>query len=251
MRQLNRIATALGFLALLAAAAPAYGQTLLGDDRKNGLALYLWATGIDGTMTAMGSEVPVDVSFDDLFDQVDIAGSIHYERLASRWGLLADVTYVELGADFTDPNSGQPGTQAMEFLLSEVAAVRRWSSAGGELYFDMILGVRYWILDQDIVIGGNTALNASESWLDGMAGGRVIVPMSESWLFAGRVDVAAGGSDLSWNASALFDWQATNLISVIFGYRFLKEDYETGSGATEFALDADISGPLLALGFRW
>jgi hypothetical protein len=251
MHHLKQGTLALSLLAVVLVAAPAYGQEPKGDDNKNGLGLYLWATGIDGTMTVMGQSVPVDVSFDELFDQVDIAGSVHYERLASPWGLLADVTYIDMGSDFTEPSSNQPGTQSMEFILSEVAAVRRWTSAGDDLHFDLILGARYWSLDQNIAIAGNTVLDASESWVDGMVGGRVIVPMSAKWLFAGRLDVAVGGSDLSWNASALFDWRPTNLLSVFFGYRFLKEDYQTGTGASEFAFDADMSGPLLAIGFRW
>ena len=73
--------------ALLAAtSSPARAEGPLGEDRKNGLGLYLWATGIDGQFTVMGDEVPVDVSFGELFDQVEIAGSLHYERAARPWG---------------------------------------------------------------------------------------------------------------------------------------------------------------------
>ena len=84
-----------------------------------------------------------------------------------------------------------------------------------------------------------------------MVGGRVLVPLGEKWWFTGRLDAAAGGSDLSWNTSLLFDWQANNLFSLVLGYRFFSEEYETGSGDELFALDADMSGPMLAAGFRW
>ena len=66
-----------------------------------------------------------------------------------------------------------------------------------------------------------------------------------------RLDVATGGSDITWNTSALFDWQASRLMSVIFGYRFMHEEYEDGAGNELFGLDVDFGGPILAVGFRW
>jgi hypothetical protein len=236
---------------LTLAGAPLEAQAPLGEDRKNGLGLYLWATGIDGTFTVMGNQVPVDVSFDELFDQVELAGSIHYERAARPWGLLADVTYIDMGADFTEPMSQLPGTQEMTFLLAEAGALRRWGPGENKVYFDLLLGIRYWDLEQGIEIGGDPALDASDSWVDGMVGGRILVPMGQKWWFSGRLDVAAGGSDIAWNSAVLFDWQATRLFSLVFGYRFMHEEYETGSGADLFVLDIDLGGPMLAAGFRW
>jgi hypothetical protein len=236
---------------LTAMSSPARAEGPLGEDRKNGLGLYLWATGIDGKFTVMGEEVPVDVSFGELFDQVEIAGSLHYERVARSWGAFADLTYIDMGADFTEPMSQLPGTQEMTFLLAEAGAVRRWGPGENKVYFDLLLGLRYWDLEQAVEIGGNPALDATDSWVDGLVGGRILVPLGEKWWFTGRLDVAAGGSDIAWNTSVLFDWQATRLLSVIFGYRFLHEEHETGSGADLFALDADFGGPVLAVGFRW
>ena len=225
--------TVIAFLLLVGSSAMA--EAPLGDDRKNGLGLYLWATGIDGTFTVMGAEVPVDVSFDELFDQVNMAGSIHYERAARPWGLFADATYIDMGAEFTEPNSQLPGAQEMTFVLAEAGAVRRWGPGGNKTYFDLLLGLRYWDLEQSITIGGNPALDAGEDWVDGMVGGRILVPLGKKWWFTGRLDVAAGGSDITWNTTLLFDWQVSPLIS----------------GAELFALDADFGGPVVAVGFRW
>lgn len=250
MRVHHRTAAVIGCV-VIALGSSAMAQNPDGEDKRNRLALYLWATGINGDITIQGTQVPVDVSFGELFDDVEIAGSIHYERSAGRWVALVDGTYIDMEADFTDPGSGMPGVQATTFQLWEAAAVRRWGPGGNKTYFDLLFGLRYWDLDLDITISGMPAASGSKSWVDGMLGARVFVPMSKKWLFSGRMDVATGGSDITWNGSALFTWKATNLLSLILGYRYLILDYEDGAGATLFAMDADMSGPLLAAGFRW
>ena len=76
-------------MVMVMSALPSIAVEPLGDDRKNGLGLYLWATGIDGKITVKGTEVPVDVGFDELFDSVEIAGSagVSPERIALDPGL--------------------------------------------------------------------------------------------------------------------------------------------------------------------
>ena len=69
--------TALGF-----AAQPAEAQ---GWDYD--LGVYLWALGMDGTMTVRGQEAPVDVSFSDIVDNLEMAFSTHFEanKRESNW----------------------------------------------------------------------------------------------------------------------------------------------------------------------
>ena len=43
------------------------------------LFVYLWALGMDGTMTVRGQESDVDVPFSDIFDNLDLAFSTHLE----------------------------------------------------------------------------------------------------------------------------------------------------------------------------
>ena len=43
------------------------------------LGIYLWALGMDGTMTVRGQEAPVDVGFSDIVDNLEMAFSTHFE----------------------------------------------------------------------------------------------------------------------------------------------------------------------------
>ena len=122
-------------LLLTAVGSPAEASSPLGDDRNNGVGLYLWATGIDGEFTVMGNTVPVDVSFDELFDQVEIAGSIHYERTVQSWGVLADVTYIDMGAEFTEPDGRHGWRSYPRADGEEVVVLRSARCRGGWIGF--------------------------------------------------------------------------------------------------------------------
>ena len=49
------------------------------DEWKSDVVLYIWAANIDATTTVGTTEVPLDVSFGDLWDRMKFAASGHYE----------------------------------------------------------------------------------------------------------------------------------------------------------------------------
>ena len=59
------------------------------------------------------------------------------------------------------------------------------------------------------------------------------------------------GSDLSWQAFALADWQPWKHVSSTGGFRAIGVDYSDGSGPGLFRYDLTIWGPLLGLSFKW
>ncbi|MGB5999170.1 MAG: hypothetical protein WBI00_01675, partial [Thermoanaerobaculia bacterium] len=66
------------------------------------LFVYLWALGMDGSATVRGQEADVDVSFSEIFDNLDLAFSTHLEarQREGNWGWFFDVYWADLGKDF-------------------------------------------------------------------------------------------------------------------------------------------------------
>jgi len=209
---------------------------------------YLWATGIDGDTTVKGVTVPVDVSFSDIVDDLDFGVLVHFDAAKGSWGFLVDSTYLDLSDDFA--TSLATGTADAQIALVEAAGFKRWSFDRRAV--DFLFGTRVWSMDSTIDSDGILpTLEGSQSWADVMAGVRVLCNPWDHWLFVFRADVAAGGSDPSYNTSLVFNYLFEKLVSIDFGYRYLAEDYETGQGVDQFALDAALDGPLVGVGFRW
>jgi hypothetical protein len=82
--------------------------------------------------------------------------------------------------------------------------------------------------------------------IDGIVGGRLMLPFAEHWRWGLYGDVGAGESDLTWQALANvgydFDTWGLNL-----GYRVLDYDIEDG----DKALDVTLEGWLFGAEFRF
>jgi hypothetical protein len=60
---------------------------------------------------------------------------------------------------------------------------------------------------------------------------------------------AAQSSSGEWQAYADVDFRASDLVSVILGFRAIDIDYEDGSGRDLFRYDILVSGPQIGVAF--
>ena len=111
---------------------------------------------MDVTTTVGPLQVPLDVTFGDLWDKMKFAASGHYEGSNGTWGFLLDAMYVNLGEDgVTVIESPGPGENELladyrfKTYLAEGAAL--WSPfESGSSRFDFLGGVRY--VRQDLTL---------------------------------------------------------------------------------------------------
>jgi hypothetical protein len=66
-----------------------------------------------------------------------------------------------------------------------------------------------------------------------------------------RIPVPGVGSDFTWQALALVDWQPFKNVSFVGGYRTLYQDFEDNSGSKVFEYKATLHGPLLGVNIKW
>jgi hypothetical protein len=223
-------------------------------------AIYLWGAGMGGT-TIGGSEV--EFSFSDLLDNLEMAFMGAFAARKNKWSLLADVIYLDLGADKTADLSVPVGPIQVPVTTSVSLDVESWvlHFAGGyNLYsegktrLDLIGGVRYLDLSMDMFLqlqslGPGQSRTVSESltaW-NGIVGLKGHASLGERWFLPYYVDVGGGDSKLTWQATAGIGFRAGRVWDLALVYRHLEWDLDS----TLVIDDINFSGPTLGVIFRW
>lgn len=212
--------------------------------------LFLWGMGIDGSSTVGSEELPLQLDFGDVLDNLDAVFTIHFEMQKGDWTIFAEYQYVDLEPSVSTPSGVEAGIGFVD-QMGELGVAYRVATLGiNDL--QILGGARLTSQDLEVQLGpGIQLLDISESWVDGFVGMRVFTHISDNWTFIGRGDIGAGGSDFVWNLVGMVDYQFKDWGSVFFGYRWLDYDYSSGSGKNYYAYDALQQGPLAGLSFYW
>jgi hypothetical protein len=251
-------------IAAVALVLPAVDGFSQEDEWEFNVAPYGWLAGIEGDVTAKGSQSSVDASFSDLLDVLDFAGFVHLEAGKNRWGVFVDPSYLKLSADeHVDPVTVEIDAEMWVVEMGGVYRLGEWhvgSDKSRKLVLDVLGGGRYWSLETEIDIGipiAGVTYDAKETvdWIDPFIGFRIRTNLTDKLLFRVRGDVGGfdigDSSDLTWNVLAVFGYGFTERTSMWLGYRALDVDYDEGSGADLFEFDVTMSGPIVGLNFQF
>jgi hypothetical protein len=215
----------------------------------------------NGTSTVAGSDVDLDLTLSDVFDNdlLDFALAGRYEAWKGDLGFIVDANYVRLGTAVSPTPALALDADIQQAWLAFMAAYRVVNTTYGDdrrrVTFDVQGGVRYNKLKQQIDVttpGPSPRLGGTERWWEPVIGGRVMWQINDKW--AGAVAAELGGfgvgdDDLQVVATAGFRYQAWENTSIRFGYRYYSIDYSTDRSDGAFALDMDQHGPYL--GVTW
>ncbi len=211
-------------------------------DWRYSATLYLWAAGIQGE-TARGAEV--DVGFDTLISNLNMAFMGAVEARRDRWALGADVVYLNVGANDagTVPLRRASGATAdLDVAASVETAGWVFNLTGAynlvdteKASLDALAGARYLDLRLDFSLalavpgqfGVARDFTASQSTWDGIVGVKGRLKLDGPWHLPYYLDVGTGQSD--------FTWQAAGGVGYSFGqgevsllYRYASWDFGSG-----------------------
>ena len=95
---------------------------------------------------------------------------------------------------------------------------------------------------------GNQSATLDENWIDPFVGLRLGVDLSPKWDLVVSADIGGFGvgSDSTWNAWAMVNYQWSENTRLSFGYRGLHQDYQAGNGTERFKWDETLFGPVAA-----
>jgi hypothetical protein len=223
-------------------------------------AIYLWGADISG-QTNRGSEV--EVAFGDVFDNLEMAFMGAFSARKNNWTLLTDVIYMDLAADKTADLSIPIGPVVVPVTTAVSLDIEAWvlHFAGGyNLYskgksrLDLIGGARYLDFDQTMFLslqslGPDQSRTISESLtaFDGIVGLMGNAALGERWFIPYYLDVGAGESKFTWQATAGIGYRAGRVVDLALVYRHLEWDIDSAP----ITDDINFSGPTLGIIFRW
>jgi hypothetical protein len=249
---------------LLAVTMPVAAAGDASDHWKFDATLYLWGAGIDAD-TQTGGEI--DISFDDILNDLDMAfmGSVGARK--GKWSLAADTIYLDIsqdeGGSETIPVLGPVTVERTVDTDIDMKASITTFGGGYNLVdnervaLDLMAGGRYAWVDVSVKLDldrAGTVLQTSRQekvsdskgvW-DGIVGARGEIHLNDHWYLPYYADVGTGQSDLTWQALAgvgyRFRWG-----DVLAAYRYLDYDFDSN-----FLLkNLTVSGPALGARFHF
>jgi len=219
------------------------------------IAPYLWIPAQHGTVSSgpISAQVSMNVgqSWNALWDNFKFAGCIHLEANKDKWTVFGDIMYTNLGNEVKQTQINLDQKMGI-FELGGAYTVFDGALPGAEadstikLLVQPLAGVRLWYLDVDISDATRSA-GPNETWVDGFAGARCELAFNEAFSLSARADIGTGMSDLTWNILAMADYKFNRHISVFAGWRWLSDDYSTGSGRDRFEYNIEFSGPFVGM----
>jgi hypothetical protein len=183
--------------------APASNQP--SDWHVDWVPFYLWFSGLQGNVGAKGYVAPVNVSFSDVFSQLNIGLMSVLDVRRKRIGLLTDLLFISVSSDQKSTPVGNLYSgftaNAKTFFVDPEAYYRLLDKDRGSV--EVVAGARIWRLNNSLDLQGNASsvsVGQTQSWADPVLGARFRLNLMKG-LFADLKGDAGGfgvGSQLTW-----------------------------------------------------
>jgi hypothetical protein len=216
---------------------------------------YLWFSGLQGNVGAGGYVAPVNVSFADVFSQLNIGYMSVLDIRRKKIGLLTDLVFISVSSDQKTTPVGKLYSgftaNAKTFFLDPEAYYRLIEKDQGSV--DVVGGARFWRLNNslDLLQGtlSATSVGQTQSWVDPLLGARFRLNLKKNF-FADLKGDAGGfgvGSQLTYQIYSGIGKDLKQKYSLLLGYRYMYVDYKTGG----FLYDIHMNGMLAGFNIRF
>ena len=232
-------------------------ETVQKDGWQFGANVYMWMPTFGGK-SANGDTI--EITFDELFKDLEFAFMGGVEARNGRWHLTTDVIYLkveqkndrkvtvpdgtDLKADATVTLHGWVVTPAIGYSFIDTEKVR----------MEVLAGARYlWLKPElDLRVTGplhSRDKNISDSgdvW-DGIVGIRGNVNLDKNWYAPYYVDIGTGDSNVTWQWMAGFGCKVSKVVDVVAAWRYLYWKFDDNKVLSNLY----INGPLVGVKFRF
>ena len=221
----------------------------------------MWFLSLGRDVTVKGQESDLDLSFSDIWDELNIAGMLTFDARKGNWGIFGDMIGANLGkSKKVDGIKIDPTIKLALLTVGGSYRLGTWKLSdpvrqyGPTVTLDGIFGVRYTYLDVDLDLKGVGDASGDQDWFDPLIGARAFFDLSERWSLAlqGNFGGFGVGSDFTWGAMGTIGYRfrlfsEKNNARAAAGYRAIYQDYTDGSGDDKFRWDVTFHGPILGL----
>jgi hypothetical protein len=219
---------------------------------------YLFINNIDGNAKiGLAPHSELNVDFDTIFDNLNMAGMIHFEaHHASGWGLVVDYAFMDLGQKDTNKTGGINKVSMRQGVLEALGLYR---VKYGDNRVDYFSGIRWWDNDLSLSFALNEQdpfvdLAIEEDWVDIVVGARWYLPISKNWELVSRADIGGFGITSQFTSTvelgAIYHFSKSMRIDMKYKSSWVDYDNEELSRDT-FIYETVTHGPLIGWIFEF
>ena len=199
----------------------------------------------------------------DIIEHLDWTAAALFEARNGRWTIGLDALFLSMKDDNSSVRTGPLGLATASASLDVKMTQQLYQPylgyrlTDGGIRVDAIGGARYTNLNLKMSLdtstsgpllpGGERSADATKSWWDPIVGVKVNVPITEKWSVLGYADVGVG-ENTTYQGFAGVNWQFSKTFSSTLGYRYLRQNYNSGNFHWD---DISMSGGFLGLGIRF
>jgi outer membrane protein OmpA-like peptidoglycan-associated protein len=221
-------------------------------DWRVGISIYGWFPGLHGTVGALGHDASVHVPFSDIFHVLKGIIPVAVEADKGRFLMPVDFLWMKLGIDngipINDFGQSSINTHFTQSILTPKVGYRLYD--GEHLKVDALGGIRYWHVGLNNALEPSGLSNSrSTNWVDGLGGGRFILPLGEKAAVTVAGDAGAGQAILDYQVLGLLNYNITPKLGLAVGWRYLYEDYRPGNN--QFVYNPTISGAIAGFSYNF
>lgn len=213
---------------------------------------YIWATTLKGDTgtTTPPSINEIDISFDDVLSNLDIAMLVNFRANKGQWGANIDTVYMNLSSSQKNRIS-TIDIDVKQTVFSASAFYQPANTAGLELH----VGARYVDLDNDIAIALHTpntstaTVSPGDDWTEAFIGAKYSYSVSPKLDLIAYADFGgfSGKSDSMAQYLLAANYHLSNSFTLSGGYRIFDLDYNDNN----FVFDVKIEGLMIGAGFSF
>lgn len=209
---------------------------------------YAWLAGINGDVTVNGTEARMEQSFSDLYDAVDLSGSLLGAVHKDRFVFWIQADY--FGLDSNDLTAAPLNAELKTYTTLLGAAVGyQFEGLLEKSTIDAMVGLRYGHFENKLTINAVRAEEGTTDVVDPMLVARPNVPITD-WITLNPILGVGGGgdSDFIFELQPQLHFQFTKHFATRVGYRRLHYEYQADRG-NEF--DATVQGFIVGVSYTF
>ena len=224
------------------------------------LGIYLFATEISGDVKIRNVTIDVDLSFNEILDNLDLGFMGYFEHRRDKWSFIGDLAYLKIEDDASaslGPLTLDVDIELEHTVLEVFAGYNVLERDYGEskMNMDVLVGARHILIESDVSAEVSLLLpfgprSIDEDWTDAVIGVRFRNTYQNGWSSKVWIDVGEGSDSSSYQLMAFVSYQKSDSWKLFGGYRYLNLEYEKGSGTSRFGVDLDYSGPMFGASYQ-
>ena len=217
---------------------------------------YLWAAGLEGDITVNGQKADFEKSFSDLFESVDMAGSILGVVQYNRFLFWGQADYFSMSTDNLDvEDQPEGGKLDVQMMLGELAVGYQLDGWMEGQTFDVLVGVRSLTFDNELTVYDKGTVSTEDpgedSRVDGILVLRPSIPILPSKIdglrFNPTLAIGGGDSDLVYELFPQIQYQITEHVVTRLGYRTVGYKLK-GDKNEDNELNVNLAGLMFGVG---